>query len=255
MSNCLFLSFSGQNMESSPESRIIVIIPAFNEASGIAQVVSNVRNRYPKNTVLVIDDCSTDDTAKQAQSAGAVVLRHSFNMGYGTTIQTGYKYAYRNGYDFLVQIDGDGQHEAEDIGRLLAALQQPNGPDIVIGSRFLGGGSYRPSTLRAMGIQFFRTTLKLFIKRKVSDPTSGFQAMNRKVLKVFIQDFFPVDYPDADVMVLLEKLNFRVEELPVRMYPNREGKSMHSNPFNVIYYVFKMIVSMVLTKVRKIEIY
>jgi glycosyltransferase involved in cell wall biosynthesis len=232
--------------------KTIVIIPAYNESRGIAAVIARIRELYPQVDVLVIDDGSTDGTTRIAAAAGALVLKHCFNMSYGSTIQTGYKYAYRNGYDYLVQIDGDGQHEIEDIGKLLDEVKAGR-TDLALGSRFLEDCGYRHSTLRQLGMQFFQTILKVLIKRDISDPTSGFQAMNRKVLKVFIQDFFPCDYPDADVIVLLDKLQLRVNEVPVRMYSNGEGKSMHSKPFDVIYYVFKMVVSVFLTKYRKIS--
>lgn len=233
-------------------AKTIVIIPAYNEARGIAGVISRIRELYPAVDILVIDDGSVDGTTAIATEAGAFVLKHCFNMSYGTAIQTGYKYAYRNGYDFLVQIDGDGQHEVEDIGKLLVEVEADR-TDLALGSRFLEDCGYRHSKLRQLGMQFFQVILHLLIKRDITDPTSGFQAMNRNVLSVFIQDFFPCDYPDADVIVLLDKLKLRVTEIPVRMYSNGEGKSMHSKPFDVIYYVFKMVISVFLTKYRNIS--
>lgn len=228
---------------------ILIIIPAYNEEKSIFRVVSSVKEEYPDLTVVVIDDGSKDDTAQIAGRAGATVLRHPFNMGYGVTIQTGYKYALRNNYKYLVQIDGDGQHEIKDIGTLLENLADGS-CDIVLGSRFLSPNGYKSLLCRHIGIFFFRNLLSLF-SVKITDPTTGFQAMNRKVLKVFAQDSFPCDYPDADVIILLSKLNIRIKEVPVRMYNNYNSKSMHDNPFKALYYVFKMIFSMGLTLLRK----
>lgn len=231
--------------------KTLVIIPAYNEARGIAGVIASIRQLYPDFDVLVIDDGSIDGTTAVASAAGAQVIKHVFNLGYGTTIQTGYKYAYRNGYDYLVQVDGDGQHEIRDIGKLLAVVRADEA-DLALGSRFLEDCGYRHSALRNLGMHFFQAILRLLIRRDISDPTSGFQAMNRKVLGVFIQDYFPCDYPDADVIVLLDTLKFRVKEVAVRMYAGNQGKSMHSKPMDVAYYMFKMVVSIFLTKYRKI---
>ena len=228
----------------------IVIIPTYNEEKTIFNVVSSVKKEHPFFDVVVIDDGSTDDTANYATQAGALVLSHPFNMGYGATIQTGYKYAHRQDYKHLVQLDGDGQHDTMEIKVLLDAL---NGDscDIVLGSRYIVFGDYRASPYRYAGTILFRSLVRLFTKIKITDPTTGFQAMNRKVLRIFVQDLFPCDYPDADVIVLLSTLNIRIKEVPVRMYYNHKGKSMHSNPLNAFYYVFKMILSMALTLLRK----
>ncbi|MDY6862564.1 MAG: glycosyltransferase family 2 protein [Thermodesulfobacteriota bacterium] len=231
-------------------SYTIVIIPAYNEEKTIFGVVSSIKEEYPGCTVVVIDDGSSDETSKLAARAGAIILSHPFNMGYGTALQTGYKYAIRHDYRFLIQMDGDGQHDVRDIKVLLENLEGQS-CDIALGSRFLGSINYKTSLYRYIGTIFFSCILYLFSGKKITDTTTGFQAMNQKVLKVFARDLFPCDYPDADVIILLSKLGMRIKEVPVRMYNKNEGKSMHANPFKVSYYIFKMILSMCLTVLRK----
>ncbi len=228
----------------------LIIIPAFNEQNSISKVVSSIRELYPAISVVVINDGSDDDTAELAKQAGAVVLSHPFNMGYGVSIQTGYKYAVRNGYRYLVQLDGDGQHDIKKIGVLLEELKDGQA-DIVLGSRFLESNSYKLSIYRFIGVRFFQVLLRLLTGLKVSDPTTGFQAMNQKVLNILTGDLFPYDYPDADIILLLSRLNMEIKEVPVEMYPNPEGKSMHSNPVNVLYYIFKVSLSIFVTKLRR----
>lgn len=228
----------------------IVIIPAYNERS-ISRVVSSVKELYSDIDVVVINDGSTDDTAKLAAKAGATVLSHPYNMGYGAAIQTGYKYAVRNNYKYLIQLDGDGQHDPKGIKDLLINIKDGT-CDIVLGSRFLGlNSNYKTSIYRFIGIRFFRFVLRLITGLKISDPTTGFQALNQKVLKIFTQDIFPYDYPDADVLVSLSKLNINIKEIPVTMYPNSDGKSMHSSPLKVLYYIFKMVLCMFMEKLRR----
>lgn len=234
-------------------SDTLVIIPAYNEEKAISGVVSSIRKLYPEMDIVVVNDGSSDETVVKAEDAGAIVLSHSFNMGYGIALQTGYKYAFRRGYRFVVQIDGDGQHDPTGIKTVLDRVKDGYA-DIVLGSRFLSDDSYKPSLLRLTGIRFFRFLIRFLSGKVITDPTTGFQAMNRNVLNVFIQDFFPVDYPDADVVILLSGLGFKISEAPVLMRPNLGGKSMHSNPMRVLYYIFKMTLSMFLTKIRKYSI-
>jgi len=231
-------------------SDTLVIIPAYNEEKAIAPVIQLIRKRYPELDVVVVDDGSSDGTVPAARQAGAKVISHPHNMGYGVAIQTGYKYAVERGYDHLVQVDGDGQHDVFDIEKLLRKVKDGT-CDIVIGSRFHGDSTYKPPLIRGIGIRFFRLFLRLLSGAHFSDPTSGFQAMNRSVLRVFVKDLFPCDYPDADMVLLLQKLHFRIREVPVNMFLNAEGKSMHAGPFRGIYYVFKMILSMLLTLMRR----
>lgn len=231
-------------------SDILVIIPAYNEEKAIRSVVSSIKGLYPDVGIAVVNDGSYDKTAQEAEKAGAVVISHPFNMGYGVALQTGYKYAVSKGYNYVVQLDGDGQHDTADIGTVLSPIKTGSA-DIVLGSRFLKENNYRPSCLRLAGIHLFRFLIRLLAGIKITDPTTGFQAMNRKVLSIFVRDIFPVDYPDADVIVMLSNIGVRISEVSVVMHYNREGKSMHSNPLKVIYYVFKMVLALFLTKVRK----
>ncbi|TLM65405.1 MAG: glycosyltransferase family 2 protein [Deltaproteobacteria bacterium] len=231
----------------------LVIIPAFNEATRIAAVIAGVRAVVPAADIVVIDDGSGDDTAAVARHAGAMVIRHPFNLGYGVTIQTGYKYALAKGCRFLVQIDGDGQHDPAGIPALLAPVSAGDA-DFVIGSRFLNGNSYRPPLLRRFGMLLFRSIVALVIRQPVTDCTSGFQAFNREVIGFFARDLFPCDYPDADVLISLHLAGFRIREVPVRMSAGAAGKSMHSG-IKPVYYVFKMLLSIAVTLLRSHRLY
>jgi glycosyltransferase involved in cell wall biosynthesis len=174
-------------------------------------------------------------------------------MGYGVAIQTGYKYALSHAYTTLVQIDGDGQHDPAGIPALLAPLRS-GAADFVLGSRFLSGASYRPPLVRRLGMTFFRRLVALIIRQPVTDCTSGYQAFNREVMDFFAGALFPCDYPDADVLISLHLAGFRICEVPVRMRAGTAGKSMHSG-IKPIYYVFKMLLSMLVTLLRSRRLY
>jgi glycosyltransferase involved in cell wall biosynthesis len=235
---------------------MLILIPAYNEEIRIASVIERIREHFPETEVLVIDDGSTDRTGEEASRTGAEVISHPFNLGYGTALQTGYKYALARGYDRLVQMDGDGQHDPSCIGDLLAPIEKGEA-DIVIGSRFLKHGeisadppSFRAPWVRRLGMAFFRTVTSLIIGQKITDSTSGYQAMNRRVLEWVSGDKFPFDYPDADVIIMLYRAGFRIKEVPVRMFESRDKKSMHSG-WKPLYYVFKMHLSILVTLMRK----
>jgi hypothetical protein len=229
----------------------LIIIPAYNEAARIGEVVRRVREMYPDYDVLVVNDGSRDDTVAAAAKAGATVVSHPFNMGYGVAIQTGYKYALHHGYDFLVQMDGDGQHDPAFISQLLAPVLAGES-DFVLGSRFLGIESYEPSLARRIGMAFFRRLVSWLIGQRITDSTSGFQAFNRRVIRFFTTEVFPCDYPDADMLLTLHRAGFSILEVPVRMYANATGKSMHAG-WKPLYYMFKMLLSMFVTLLRKKE--
>jgi glycosyltransferase involved in cell wall biosynthesis len=202
----------------------------------------------PGADVVVVNDCSRDETGFAARQAGAIVVSHPFNMGYGAAIQTGYKYARDKGYDYLVQLDADGQHDPACIPALLRPVLAGDA-DIAIGSRFLGN-SYRPPLARRAGMAIFRWIVDSVTGTSITDTTSGFQAFNRDVIRFFATDIFPVDYPDADMLITLHRAGFCMTEVPVRMYENSEGKSMHSG-LKPLYYMFKMLLSICVTLMRE----
>jgi glycosyltransferase involved in cell wall biosynthesis len=225
-----------------------VIIPAFNEEENIVSVIEGIQKNSEAD-IMVIDDGSSDLTVKRAKEAGALVISHPFNMGYGTTLQTGYKYAVKKKYDFLVQIDADGQHDPKYIPALFREVEAGR-CDVAIGSRFLSEGHYPLSALKWMGIHMLRFATKFFLREKITDPTSGYQCLKRDVLKVFTKDLFPCDYPDANMIILLHWMAFQIKEIPVAMRPNREGRSLHEGIFTVMYYFFKMFLSFVIALIR-----
>jgi glycosyltransferase involved in cell wall biosynthesis len=230
---------------------VLILIPAYDEGARIAGVVAGVRQILPEYYVLVANDGSRDDTAAAAAAAGARVVSHPFNMGYGVAIQTGYKYAAAHGYDFLAQIDGDGQHDPSYIPRLLAPVMAGE-TDFTIGSRFLEVESYEPSLTRRIGMAFFRKVVSLITGTRITDSTSGYQAFNRRVIGYFTTEVFPCDYPDADMLITIHRAGFSIREIPVRMYANVERKSMHSG-WKPLYYIFKMLLSILVTLLRKRE--
>jgi glycosyltransferase involved in cell wall biosynthesis len=231
------------------KDRILIVIPAFNEEEKIQAVVQGIRREMPEAVVLVVNDGSRDRTEERARAAGAKVLTHPFNMGYGVTLQTGYKYALKHGFDFVLQMDGDGQHAPGYLPVLLQGARE-GGVDVVIGSRFLGEGEYRAGWIRQMGISLFRFLASRLCGQKITDPTSGYQALSRRAVDFCAGDSFPGDYPDADVLVMMHRAGLRIREVPVRMHPNAQGRSMHSG-LKPLYYIYKMCLSIGLNLLRQ----
>src|SRR3989338_8471938 len=228
---------------------IIVILPAHNEEQNIREVIKGIKETLPSAQILVVNDASTDNTPKCSHDAGARVISLPFNLGYGAALQTGYKFALEEGYEYVIQLDADGQHNPKDILKILEPVLNGNA-DIVIGSRFLEKGNYQTSLARKLVISFFGAIASLFAGQRITDPTSGFQALNRKVIEFFSSDRYPVDFPDADVLIMLHKAGFKIAEVSVRMNPSFLKKSMHSG-LKPVYYIFKMLLSIFVTLLRK----
>ncbi len=247
------------------ERKILIIMPAHNEAENLPQVFEELqcvferlRPTLPQIDVVVIDDCSSDDTPALAARLGAEVVSLPCNLGYGGAVQTGFKYAVQHNYDYGVMMDSDGQHDPAYIPQLLAPVLAGK-VDATVGSRFLeANGSagqarttvYRTTWAKRLGMVIFAKIVAHFSHRPVTDPTSGFQAMNRDLLAFFARDNYPSDYPDADTLLLLNYAGFRVAEVPVCMRDRLAGVSMHTS-WKVFYYIFKMFLSIFIVLLRQ----
>ncbi|MBP2689643.1 MAG: glycosyl transferase family 2 [Deltaproteobacteria bacterium] len=229
--------------------RVLIAIPAYREEKNIGAVVGSIRDRYPYD-ILVVNDGSPDGTSEAARNAGAIVLDLPCNLGIGGAVQTSFLYALEHGYDAVVRLDGDGQHEAGDIARILDPILQGTA-EAAIGSRFLGETEYRPPVLRMMGIRFFRVLVNLFTGYRVTDPTSGFFAINRRLME-FYSAQYPSDYPEVDSYILMHRLKARAVEVPARMYEREEGKSSIT-PFRAMYYMVNVTLSFLITCIRRFE--
>lgn len=202
---------------------LMVIIPAYNEAGAVGEVVRGVRETMAGVRVLVIDDCSEDATVGVARGAGAEVLGLPHHLGLGGCVQAGYKLAFELGYDYVIRVDGDGQHDPHDIPRVFDALKT-SGCEMVIGSRYAGGAPPRTSWTRGLGIRFFRLVLRPILGRPVHDPTSGFVGVNRAALELFTRSF-PLEYPEIEALVVLQRKAFRFLEVPCQVRPRLAGRS------------------------------
>jgi glycosyltransferase involved in cell wall biosynthesis len=204
-------------------NNLLILIPAFNEAGAIAGVIREVRHMLPNAPVLVVDDCSADDTVNRAGSAGAEVLRLPYHLGLGGCVQAGYKLAFQLGYDYVIRVDGDGQHDPRYIPDLLRVLQD-TGCHMVIGSRFYQSNGAHTNAIRAIGIWVFRLLLRPILGQPVRDPTSGFVGVNREALQVFSRSF-PLEYPEIEALVVLQRKRFRFQEVPCQMRKRKAGRS------------------------------
>ena len=230
-----------------------IIIPVLNEEKSIGPLVEGIRG-YADAEVIVIDDGSHDRTAQNAQKAGALIIRHPFNMGYGVALQTGYKCAAKEGYDYILQMDGDGQHDPRFIKEFFRTMEAEE-CDVIIGSRFLGDNDYKAGILKSAGIKLFRFITRIVTGANITDPTSGYQCLSKKVFTVFTSDSFPDDYPDANIIVVLHRLGFKIKEIAVAMSENPEGRSMHKGITTVLYYFFKMFLSIFVSLLRARSFY
>lgn len=230
-------------------ARILVILPAYNEGLNIARTVSGIRAQLPHVDVLVVNDGSADDTAAEAQTAGALVLSLPFNVGIGAAVQAGFQFAEAHHYNIVLRNDGDGQHAPESNRDLLAALNASD-VDVVIGSRFISAqGDYGTPLLRRFGSAILARLLSAVVGQRVTDPTSGCSAFKQSAIKLLAL-FYPHDYPEPEAIVILHRSGLRQMEAPVSMNPRRHGQSSIT-PLRSVYYMIKVILAILINLLRR----
>lgn len=231
------------------EEKILIIVPCFNEEENIPIVVNEIRTSIPDADILIVNDCSADKSSIVAHSLENVkVVDLPVNLGIGGAVQTGFKYAARNDYDYAVQLDGDGQHIASEAQRLIKYLKL-TGSDMVIGSRFLEVKSFRTSATRRMGIKVFQFMYRVMLKKGITDGTSGFRAYSKTTLK-YLCEHYPDDYPEPEAIIMLNKQGFKICEVGVKMRERLHGNSSIT-PLKSMYYMTKVIISMFFSFIRE----
>jgi glycosyltransferase involved in cell wall biosynthesis len=228
--------------------RILVVIPALNEADCIGEVVREVRAELPEVDVLVVDDGSVDPTADRASAAGAAVARLPFNLGVGGAMRLGYRYARDNGYDVVVQVDADGQHDPRYVPKLIDALDDA---DLVIGARFAGEGDYRASGPRRWAMAMLSAVLSWLAHTRLTDTTSGFRAANRRMIDLFAM-WYPAEYlgDTIETLVHAARRGYRVRQVPVAMRTRMAGTPSHS-PFKAAIYLGRAFTVLTLALIRR----
>jgi glycosyltransferase involved in cell wall biosynthesis len=231
-------------------SASVILAPAYNEEAAIAAVIAEARRFVPGADVVVINDCSGDRTAAVARGAGAAVIDLPCKLGVGGAMQAGFLYAYTRGYRYAIRCDGDGQHPPEEIPRLAAAMAE-GGADLVIGTRFLSQDSYKTTAFRGLGIRGLAAFLSLICRARVTDPTSGFQMINRPLLYCFAHSY-PSDYPEPESLALLRRQGYTFREVPVRFRARQTGcSSIHSR--DAVYYALKVALALLVDRARTVD--
>jgi glycosyltransferase involved in cell wall biosynthesis len=223
--------------------KCLAVVPAYNEQSSVAAVIRSVREHAPDFDILVVDDGSTDHTRESAEHAGARVLRLPYNLGIGGAVQAGFTYALEHGYDRMVQVDGDGQHDPSEIHKLMQVMEDDRSIDVVCGSRFLTADYRYPAPIsRRTGIHIFAFILSRIMGQRVSDPTSGFRLYNDRGISLFARDY-PHDYPEVEAMLMVHHHRLRMVEVPVRMFTRNGGVSSIGSGKSV-YYMLKVLLAL-----------
>ena len=228
--------------------RRMAIVPAFNEEASIAGVVGELLAYDPGLRVVVVDDGSTDRTAEVARASGAKVISLPFNLGIGGAVQTGFRYAWEQGFDVAVRADGDGQHDPAELDAILRPVLA-DVADVAVGSRFIGGDGYRSSLSRRAGIRLLAWIVSALTRQRITDPTSGFQAANRLGIRLFAADY-PHDYPEAEATVMVFKHRLRLQEVPVKMRARESGRSSITTVRSV-YYMIKVVLAIFVALFRR----
>lgn len=229
--------------------RVVAIVPAYEEEGAIGRVVEEVRGSTVSPDVVVVDDASTDGTAAIAAARGAIVLSLPFNVGIGGAVQAGFRYALAEGYDTAVRLDGDGQHDANEIPKLLEPIERGEA-DMVIGSRFVDGtGSYRPPLARRLGIRVFARLVSLLGGQRVTDTTSGFVALDRKGIELFAAEY-PHDYPEVEATLVALRSGLRLAQVQVAMRERETGSSSITFVRSV-YYIVKVMLALLVASLRR----
>jgi glycosyltransferase involved in cell wall biosynthesis len=226
----------------------IAIVPAHNEEGSVGRVIDEIREFDPDFDIVVIDDGSADRTAAVADAAGARVVRLPFNLGIGGAVQTGFRYALEHGFQLAVRLDGDGQHDPAELPALLEPVLADRA-DIAVGSRFAGSGEYRPPVVRRLGIGLFSRLVSFLVRQRVTDTTSGFQAVNRRAIRLFAADY-PHEYPEVEAIVMVHRHRLRLEEVPVRMRERAAGSSSIT-AVRSVYYMAKVTLALFIGLFRR----
>jgi glycosyltransferase involved in cell wall biosynthesis len=228
--------------------RRVAIVPAYNEEASIARVVGELLAYDPGLRVVVVDDGSTDRTAEVARASGAKVISLPFNLGIGGAVQTGFRYAWEQGFDVAVRADGDGQHDPAELDAILRPVLADEA-DVAVGSRFIGGDGYRSSRSRRTGIRLLAWIVSGLTRQRITDPTSGFQAANRLGIRLFAADY-PHDYPEAEATVMVFKHRLRLQEVPVTMRARESGRSSITT-IHSVYYMVKVVLAIFVALFRR----
>jgi glycosyltransferase involved in cell wall biosynthesis len=227
----------------------LAVVPAYNESATVAAVVRELNATAPDFDVLVVDDGSTDATAELARAAGARVLRLPFNLGIGGAVQSGFAFALENGYERMIQVDGDGQHVGDEISTLRDAMDGDPRLDMVCGSRFLTDNGYLAPISRRTGIHIFAFLLSRIVGQRVTDPTSGFRLYNRRAIALFARDY-PHDYPEVEAVLMVHHHQLRMREVPVKMLERGGGVSSIRSGKSA-YYMVKVLLAIFVGLVRR----
>ena len=228
--------------------RRVAIIPAFNEERNVGRVIDELRALDPGLDVVVISDGSTDGTVEVALALGAHVVVLPFNLGIGGAVQTGFRYAWEEGYELAVRLDGDGQHDPGELRALVAPIVADEA-DLAVGSRFVVGGGYRSSAARRVGIRILARVVSWIARQRLTDTTSGFQAANRRAIGVYAADL-PHDYPEVEGIVMAIKHRIRLVEVPVTMRDREHGRSS-IGALASVYYMVKILLALFVDLFRR----
>ena len=234
------------------KAKVLLVIPAYNESENIEKVLKEIKKDVNYANILVINDCSKDNTVEILTKNKVSFISNVFNMGYAMSVHTGIKYAYRNNYDYVIQMDADGQHNAKDALALFNAIQEKK-CDIVIGSRYLKKTDYNCPAMRRVGTKIFEKIIKLFCGKKITDPTSGFQCINRKVIAEYAQSGFYPEYPDANLIIEMLYRGYKIKEISVNMRKRESGESMHGGILQPISYMIQMFYAIMLVVLQNIR--
>lgn len=244
------MSYSKEKYASAWEENMkkIVIIPAYNESAGIVNTVNDIKENAKDFDYIVINDRSKDNTLQICRDANMNVVDLTLNLGIGGAVQTGYMYAYENGYDIAVQFDGDGQHDAKYLNIMAEKLISEEA-DMIIGSRFIDKQGFQSSSTRRIGIKYFSGLIKLLTGKKITDPTSGYRMCNRKVIEMFAGNY-PKDYPEPETTTSILRKKMKVVEVPVIMR-ERDGGVSSISPRKSIYYMLKVSLAIIIERIRR----
>ena len=220
--------------------KVLFVIPAYNEEANIENVIKEIKRDVKYADILIINDCSTDNTKKIIENNNVKCITGIFNLKYAWAVQTGIKYAYQNDYDYVIQFDADGQHIAKEAEKLLNEMKKSN-VDIVIGSRFLKDTGYKHPFFKKVATKLFTLIIKIFCKQEITDPTSGFQCLNKKVIEYYSKMGNYPEYPDANLIIDVLLKGFTIKEISVKMRLREAGESMHGGIIKPIKYMINMI--------------